>query len=883
MPSTPFFIPDTSPLFNYTPSNSWLGAYRPKGDGWDQTFHMTASGDAVVSINVTASSIRFQTSSSSSISTDNKDGDEECEAEYRINGTDWSDACRKDSDEYVKEGLPWGLHMIELKGKNGGGIEFMGLEGELPMYTPGSAINRTMDNTDSIFNYTNSDQWTLLSANDANAAYSNFTLKTMYEGEGLNAFYGSSLAGTTAQGAKVELTFQSEAIYVYGLSGPNSGTAQISLDGQIQQNINMKNAWETHGALLYVGGGFNPNETHTLSIVNNQQGEQLIIDYALLSIPQAEEESHIPLIAGISGGVSALLILLGLCGLFIVRRNKRRTKATKLRQQNVQYAFANGIGKDGPLNSGKSFSTSTLNDWRRPPSSLLSPNTPASSQSLNNTGEYIWGTGRPAGLDLSYTRSPNTGTPGINNSTNHGVQSHSQPIPPPFNSPPPDYPDYIPYQPPASESTGTGTVVSTSGKSAYRPVNPRSNTAPNLSSSTSPQLAVINPSTPLTAGGWAQSANRAISPSGSLGNRKSPLIDRINPLGPARSKPEYDDIALDNYTPRHPSRNQRPITPPPIPAEYGDYTPTTAHTPYRKYTTSPSTMTHSPSSSIGVQRTATRSSIMSNIPRLTSVREAISSIYNRTNSTGPDSSLKLVTTTGGSEPGSMALTTSGLPTASSNSTPKTPKYIQQQSEEEALRRGLSVKSNKTTGTMKSWLSNLVFAPSTSNGVNVGNLPSLPSTPILPQAAARPDSGIFPLALNGSVHSIPLRSGSGNGTPVQMVPSTATRSFFGGVISSPSTSKTLNGSWGNSITPKSDGSSPFAYTTSTGTIPGGNPIPSRSTTGSSSGGGYGYGYSNDGNGDSSGMGNQMFIELNPNSPIMGDSRPGSEWTNGPRLY
>ncbi|WWD00603.1 hypothetical protein V866_007538 [Kwoniella sp. B9012] len=878
MPSTPFFIPDTSPLFNYTPSNSWLGAYRAKGDGWDQTFHTTASGDAVVSINLTASSIRFQTSSSSSLSTDDKDGGEECEAEYRINGTDWSDACPKDSDKYVKEGLPWGLHMIELKGKNGGGIEFMGLEGELPMYTSGRAINRTIDNTDSIFNYTNSDQWTLLSANNANAAFSNFTLKTVYEGEGLDGFFGGSMAGTTTQGAKVELTFQSEAIYVYGLSGPNSGTAQISLDGQIQQDINMKNAWETHGALLYVGGGFNPNVTHTLSIVNNQQGEQLVIDYALLTIPQAEEESHIPLIAGISGGVSALLILLGLCWLFIVRRNKRRIRAAKLRQQNVQYAFANGIGKDGPLNSGKSFSTSTLNDWRRPPSSLLSPNTPASGQSLNNTGEYIWGTGRPAGLDLSSTRSPNTGAPGVNTLNNHGVHSLSQPIPPPFNSPPPDYPDYVPYQPPASESTGT--AVSTSGKSAYRPVNPRSNTAPNLSSSALPQLAVINPSTPLTAGGWARSANRAMSPSGSLGNRRSPLIDRINPLGSARSRPEYDDIALDNYTPRHQNQNQRPMTPPPIPAEYGDYTPTTAHTPYSRYTTSPSTITHSPSSSIGVQRTATRSSIMSNIPRLTSVREAISSIYNRTNSTGADPILKLVTTTGGIETGS-GLNTSGLPTSSSHNTPKTPKYIQQQAEEEeALRRGLSVKSNKTTGTMKSWLSNLVFAPSTSNGVNVGNLPSLPSTPILPQAAARPDSGIFPLALNGSVHSIPLRSGSGNGTPVQMVPSTATRSFFGGVISSPSTSKTLNGSWGN-ITPKSDGSSPFVYTNSTGsgTLPGGKPIPSRSTTRSSSGGEYGYGYSNIGDG----MGNEMFIELNPNSPIMGDSRPGSEWTNGPRLY
>ncbi|WVW78432.1 hypothetical protein I302_100386 [Kwoniella bestiolae CBS 10118] len=866
MPSIPFFISDTSPLFNYTPSNSWLGAYRPKGDGWDQTFHTTASGDAVVSINVTASAIRFQTSSS--FSSDNDKGQpQQCAAEYRINGTDWLDACPKDSNEYVKDDLPNGLHMIELRGKSGRGMEFMGLEGELPMYISGSAANRTVDNTDAMFNYTASDQWTPLSTGSADQPFSNLTLKTMYEGDGLNGFFGGSLAGTTTMGAKVELTFQSEAIYVYGLSGPNSGTAQVSLDGQIQQDINMKNAWETHGALLYVGGGFNPNETHTLSIVNNQQGEQLIVDYALLSIPQPEEKSHIPLIAGISGGVSLLIILIGLCWLIIVRRNKRRTASSRPRQHQAQYAFANGIGKDGPLNSGKTFSTSTLNDWRRPASSLLSPNTPASGQSLNNTGEYIWGTGRPAGLDLSATRSPNTNTPG--SGTHNQSINNAQPIqaiPPPFNSPPPDYPDYIPYQPPSPECS----AVSTSGKSAYRPVNPRSNTAPNPS--TSPGWQVVNPSpsastsTPTPTGnGWVQSANRAISPSsGSLASRKSPLIERMNPLGSSKYKPEYDDIALDNY----PAPNQRPITPPPIPAEYGDYTPTTAQTPYShsKYTTSPST--NSPSSSIGVQRTATRSSIMSNIPRLTSVREAISSIYNRSGSTGTDSTLKLVTNAGGGEtPGPGT----GLPTGSGSettyNTPKTPKYTQQLVDDEELRRGLSVKSNKTSGTMKSWLSNLVFAPSSTSNINVGSLPSLPSTPILPQAAARPDSGIFPLALNGSVRSIPLRS-SPAGTPVQMVPSTATRSFFGGAISSPSTGKT----WGN-LTPKSGSSSgsPFVYTAQSGGT-GAKPVPARSAT-SSSLGEYTYGAGGGGGG------NEMFIELNPGSPIMGNSRPGSAWTNG----
>ena len=58
MSSTPFFIPDTSPLFNWAPCDvcgevgGWQSAYSSTGDGTDQTFHQTSNADSSVAFNI---------------------------------------------------------------------------------------------------------------------------------------------------------------------------------------------------------------------------------------------------------------------------------------------------------------------------------------------------------------------------------------------------------------------------------------------------------------------------------------------------------------------------------------------------------------------------------------------------------------------------------------------------------------------------------------------------------------------------------------------------------------------------------------------------------------------------------------------------------------
>lgn len=54
-----FFIPDTSPLFDYSPcvtcaaSAGWTSAYSPRGDGYDETYRETSGPDGTVAMNLT--------------------------------------------------------------------------------------------------------------------------------------------------------------------------------------------------------------------------------------------------------------------------------------------------------------------------------------------------------------------------------------------------------------------------------------------------------------------------------------------------------------------------------------------------------------------------------------------------------------------------------------------------------------------------------------------------------------------------------------------------------------------------------------------------------------------------------------------------------------
>ena len=56
--SIPYFVPDTSPIFSYSPcvncatKGSWQSAYTARGDGYDVTFHQATDWNVSVAFNV---------------------------------------------------------------------------------------------------------------------------------------------------------------------------------------------------------------------------------------------------------------------------------------------------------------------------------------------------------------------------------------------------------------------------------------------------------------------------------------------------------------------------------------------------------------------------------------------------------------------------------------------------------------------------------------------------------------------------------------------------------------------------------------------------------------------------------------------------------------
>ncbi|OCF32603.1 hypothetical protein I316_05783 [Kwoniella heveanensis BCC8398] len=928
MPSTPFYIPDTSPLFSYTPSDAWTAGYRPKGDGFDQTVHRTSQYDegTTISLNITATALRFHTSAPTS----------GCNLQYRLNYTQWTEGCTISKEGNNVQQLPGGLHQVELRPKRsegGGSFEFMGVEGDLPIRNPGSATNLTIDNTSPSFVFSPSNQWTKMTSDGLVGPWANYTAKTIYDQSGLEGFLNGSIGVTTVEGAEAELTFQGEAVYLYGSSGQESGTAEIRIDGKVQQTINMTNPWESRNSLLYVGGGFDPLETHTLSIVNTQPGAQMVIDYALLTIPQKDKAINLPLIVGLAAGIPILLVVTIGTWLFFRRREQRRSRSPYARKPHHPYAFANGIGAH-VLHTGSKVSS--IDNWQLNTSSTtLSPITPASGTSLNPPGSgYIWGTGKPAGLDL--IRSKSNTAPSPASSTVAAAAPAAVLLPggpnlsPPFNDPPPDYPDYLPYRGPV-ETPSQGHTAQTPGDASS--ASPYAGMARSHSeNNATPLLANTNPGSSSTTAGWlhtplsggqANSPSPSRSSSGRSGSSyTSPsALDRLNPLatssgGKKDYKPEYDDIALTDY---YGGSNTLTTT---FGMAHGTESPAYEESESRNqiqrdlktglHTPSPASASASAStpSSAGQTGVAIRTSVQpgssQSVARLWSTRDAVPSAYKTPSayvaSSGridypqapAQAQTRLVTA---NTPSSVFGSNRGGPYPP-NSSAMTESIIVPPSPASGLSRNMSIKS------MGSFFSRLIFnPPGSSSTTSLSSLPSVPSTPAFPQAAARPDSGTLPIAPDSAGSSIMSRMGRGiptrQGTTrsdisvsSQTMPSTATRSVFGTATtitgtSSPGTARTIGSAFGGGLTmtPVSTSGTATPLHTSTsyngesvGIGGGYRPMPLRSA---SEGMGTAYtprtGLGTGTTGTIPGEGSNFFIELNSNSP-MTDSRPGSEWTN-----
>ncbi|KAK4684101.1 hypothetical protein P7C73_g6100, partial [Tremellales sp. Uapishka_1] len=378
MTSHSFFIPDTSPLFDY--GTGWQAAYMARGDGYDQTFHRARSADSVVTFNISASSVYFSSSSPSGQS---------CHSTYSINGSDPKSACSNSSDVFMIPSLPDGIHEVTLQPNFTSTTsdtdviyEFYGIGGDLQMIDLNAQyVNATTDSSATEFTFSPSTAWTQFDSSGVIGSASNSSLNPLFQN--MDSFFNKTASVTTAANATAELKFQAAAVYLYGMSGPDGGLAQILLDGVATHQLDLNTPWNSYSSLLYHGSGFNPQDQHTLTVVNTTPGSQLILDFAILtvessssslyvlfvaSVGRANECSinkHLNLVIGVIGGSSAVLLLLGVFLYFCLSRRNQKSRSVGTTPR--EYGFQKGI-----LDGDDSSQATSVAQWRRHTSVMLS-------------------------------------------------------------------------------------------------------------------------------------------------------------------------------------------------------------------------------------------------------------------------------------------------------------------------------------------------------------------------------------------------------------------------------------------------------------------------------------------------------------------------------
>ncbi|WVO16531.1 hypothetical protein L204_104210 [Cryptococcus depauperatus] len=818
MPShTSFFIPDTSPIFSYSPcancqgKSSWTAAYTPRGDGYDQTLHMlspsASSVDSLIGVNITASALRFNLG----LGTSN-----ECKVEYRINGSSWKDACAPEKDQnYVVSDLPAGLHQVELRpkvdsaaGSTGQNIlQFYGLGGELSLASSGKMSNLTIDSTSPLFKYSPSTAWTSFASSGPLSSPTNNTLTTLYNDT--SSFYNGTLGVSTTQGGKVDLKFKGEAVYIYGLAGKEGGKARVELDGVFQGMVDMAAPWTSYSSLLYAGSGFDQSQAHTLSLINQSPGQQLIIDYALLTTKSDSTGGpNLQLIIGLISGISALLLLLGVAFYaFYIRRRfhgRSRKKVLPYSQStsNSPYPFSLGYGGyagGGSVKDGCSSQRSSSDIWKKGSGASESSATPTL-------------------LHFSAHRDQHERT--------RGARS------PPINSLL-DYPEYVPYrgpiEPPPSQVSNEDREEF-SAYDGYMGSGPRS--ANTGRSATPPLIAGANP----TAVGWLAARQFAVTPV------KTPST--ASQTSRSNQWAKFDTIALNDY------QIQKPITPSPL-SGVGS-TPRTGRDRERgrdcQSIYSPISSISTPSS-LGLSGVQVRAMGASrSVARLWPTKDAVPSNY-RTGSfyLANDEASRPSPRLASSQNNSSSVVLN--PPTSVDSLPNT---TNDPSGSPSLRRGVSIKSIKT---MRSFFSGLIFVPSSNSNTVAGGSP-VPITPNLP-SAARPDSGIFgPLGggLDRSLSRGPsMRRVGGGATGLGVTPHMTTN------VTTP-TSSNLPPSSFTFPSPLQRTPTPRIHNSYSNQL-----VPRKNDGREREEGVDGEEHSPD-----------FFIELDPNSPVTA-SRPGSQWT------
>ncbi|KZS98294.1 hypothetical protein SISNIDRAFT_448495 [Sistotremastrum niveocremeum HHB9708] len=219
--------------------------------------------------------------------------------------------------------LPIGTHVLTIANGNDptkfvdiDWITFTGGDGN-----PSSAgVTTTLDDATSNFTY--------LPSTDAWPSQTNNGLAPQY--------FNSTLHATNEHDAQALVSFEGDAIYLYGATSGNHGTFSVQIDDGPIYNLNGSAPAFRPRTLLWYQGGLKPGahnltmtNTGTSLLANNYMDVDYVVTESFASPPATSSQgskAKTPIIAGVVSGVGILLIWIIAGLIFWSKRKKRRSR-----------------------------------------------------------------------------------------------------------------------------------------------------------------------------------------------------------------------------------------------------------------------------------------------------------------------------------------------------------------------------------------------------------------------------------------------------------------------------------------------------------------------------------------------------------------------------
>ncbi|KAK8845360.1 hypothetical protein IAR55_006073 [Kwoniella newhampshirensis] len=166
-------------------------------------------------------------------------------------------------------------------------FELVGVKLETQVVASGAGVNSTLDDASSKITYS--------------GFQSTSNIQSSVPAIKKGSFYKDTISYTSSAGAAASLIFNGSALYVFGMTGPEFGSFQISIDSSTIGTYNASTTVETYNTLLFFTTHLDPSSQHEIQIKNQNDGKLFALDYIVAVQPTRDGKGESSQTASASG------------------------------------------------------------------------------------------------------------------------------------------------------------------------------------------------------------------------------------------------------------------------------------------------------------------------------------------------------------------------------------------------------------------------------------------------------------------------------------------------------------------------------------------------------------------------------------------------------